>query len=92
MRAKTVTVVSQAKYFGLEEGKSTGSEVHITYEVDEDTSMDSLKKEVLRRKWDLDQLLLIQEYARGTLSPSKYASEREVLRDRYNKLFAEDSE
>ena len=82
----TITVGSSLKFFGLHEGQSTGSELAISVEVEDGLSPKELRHIYMKYKRELDMSVLIQEYARGTVTAARFKEAKERLEENYTRL------
>lgn len=69
---KSVTVTSQFKAFGFREGLSSGSELSVTYEVPDGMSDIELRKEMVKKKFVLESMVLRAELGKGMIPVELY--------------------
>ena len=86
LKPKRVTIESNAKFFELDRGMSSGSTISMEYDIPEDLEGNDLKLEVYKRKEILDLTLLAMEVARGGISNQSYAERKEIIRNNYDKI------
>lgn len=73
------------KFFGLEAGRSSGSEASITFDCD-GMSEEEVRRAILTEKERLDVLVLTMEYATGGVSSDGYTKIKERVKGAYERL------
>jgi len=83
---RTITVESNLKLFGLEQGRSEGSSVSIAFEVPEDMDEKELQRSMYLEKEGLDQAVLVMERVKGSLNDGMHKQSRDRIKLAYDKI------
>jgi len=83
---RKVVLGSSIKFFGLDIGRSDGTEISVEFEVPDGIDGKELKKAMLLEKENLDNLVLIMENAKGTMKESFWKTSRQRLKDAYDSM------
>lgn len=86
-----MTVTSDLKIFGLESGRSSGSSISMSFEVEEEQSQD-LTKRIYAIKFDLDKKTLAMEFLRGSMLRSEYDERLLALKTSFGKLLGDQND
>lgn len=86
LKPRTVTLGSEAKFFGLDKGESNGSSASITFEIPDGMTDADLKRAMLLEKERLDIFTLITERLKGSLSQELFEARRANIKNGYDKV------
>lgn len=86
LKAKTVTIESSLKLFGLDRGMSDGSAVIITFEIEGDGTEADVRRATLEQKEKLDVLVATMELATGAMSNDQYTSRKKYIKGAYDHI------
>lgn len=78
-----VVVTSSIKFFGLDAGQSTESNVGMRFRVPEGLSKAEVAELVRAEKFELDCQVLTMEYDRGSINKRQYGKALKILEESY---------
>lgn len=92
LRPRSITISTSLKFSRLGElSESSGSFYSVDFEIEGELTNSELKKEILRKKRELDLLALDSEAIRGLLKSDLYKGMREDLKDRFRRALKDDA-
>ncbi len=86
----TVSIQSEAKFFGLEKGSSDGTILCMTFDVHSDAVKDknAFRAELFREKLSLDLMALNMERMKGSVPIGVFNARVKAVRENYKKALA----
>lgn len=84
---RKISIEGSFKSIRLDQNSSDGSSLQMTFDVPSGMTRDELKQAVLVEKRDVDFFVLRAEYLKGSIDQTVFKARRDLLKERYEKLF-----